>query len=133
MNWIDLQHKYAIQSDQGKFLKYSSDNKPSLDEISDVESYFYDIEAERSNILDNIMEYDFFDIEAIEKHFGKLLKTSCLQNIDILLRITAVIMLKNKPEVARAKCLETIEIKPAVLSAMPNIKNNAPPEFYYPM
>lgn len=96
MNWTELQ-KYAALTDQEKFFKYASENNVKLSGSGDSDSYFSDVADSRESVLDNIMEYDFFDIARIEELFGKMLHNSNLKNTDILLRITSVAMQKNKP------------------------------------
>jgi len=144
MNWTELK-RYASLTDINKFVKYASENKifdagQTPSEPCDPDSFFRNISESREHVLNNIMEYDFFDIEQIEELFGKTLTSSQLSNIDILLRITATTMLKKKPEETRLRrCNNADEAENAGIKqkAVDNrIKNEierTPPQFYYPM
>ena len=139
MNWTELR-RYAPLTDIKKFVKYASENKLISSESCDSDSFFCDVSESRERVLGNIMEYDVFDIEKTEELFGKTLTSSRLSNIDVLLRITAAAMLKNKPKETglreRNKIDELekpgIEWKASEIE-MKNEIERTPPQFYYPM
>ena len=139
MNWTELK-RYASLTDIKKFIKYASENMILPSESSDSDSFFCNIFESRERVLDNIMEYDFFDLDKIEQLFGKSLKNSKLSNIDVLLRITAAAMLKNKPrEIGlreRNKVSEAVKPEFECNESEIELKNDIgkkPPQFYYPM
>ena len=135
MNWTEL-GSYVPLADIRKFIKYASDNKISSTEPCDVGSYFSDMSKSRERVLGDIMEYDFFDIEKIEQLFDKTLTCSRLTNVDILLRITAAALLKNKPkETGIRESFSTDDGKKGEIEfkGSKSEPERTPPQFYYPM
>ena len=141
MNWTDLQQTYMELNDHDKFLHYASDNKADVFLEEEADSYFTDENALKDKGFADIIEYDFFDIESIEKSLEALLYSSNLENIDILLRITAVAMLKQKPQEVsvrdRAKVFDevssAVQTSSQIQSTVLEKKDTAPPELYYPI
>ena len=139
MNWTELK-QYAPLTDVKKFVKYASENRLLNSEICNPDSYFSVVSESREHVIDNIMEYDFFDMEKIEELFGTVLAGSGLTNVDVLLRITAASMLRNKPKETGLR--EYYKANEALVSEtgrkaanveMNNVTERTPPQFYYPM
>ena len=142
VNWTDLQQKYADLTDCEMFVKYATDNSKEVFNAEEAESYFAKEEVLRAACLDDIMEYDFFGIGGIESVFVAFLRSSTLSNIDILLRLTAVSMLKHMPaevsvkERARGDEVSMVMDQPpmqGITAAKSKSNNTSLPEFYYPM
>ena len=136
MNWTELKH-YAPLTDVRKFVKFASENKLQYSQSCESDSYFCIESESRERMLANIMEYDFFDIEKIEELFGKTLNISRISNVDVLLRITAAAMLRNKPKETgvRERIAGSEPSAPGIewKTEKADIKNEidrAPPQFY---
>jgi hypothetical protein len=160
MDWTDLQKNWVPLSDPDKYRKYAKENHsdPVVSERKD--SYF---ELDRGSCYDNITEYNFTNIPNIETEIRRITGMTGLQNTELLARITAVTMMKMQPEEVTARerfnAWEKIHKKTQVSlretvhtdeGSMPGTaatdvrqssgaadvspkKDNAPPDFYYPM
>jgi len=146
-------------TDKAKFYEYARENKRDLIPSGGTGSYFSVIADSHESILSDIMIYDFFSIKDIEEAFNLILGKSELKNIDQLLRVTAVVLLRNKPHevglrerlnTGTSNITETSEdfenteqdaknIKSPLIT--PNdrqppeseLQSTAPPQFFYPM
>jgi hypothetical protein len=145
MNWTDLQENWVPLSDPDKFIKYAAENPEHRIVTAPKDSYF---ESDKGTFYDNITEFDFTDIPAIEKELLRITDHSSLRNTDLLARVIAVTMMKMMPrEVSiRERFKEqnqaedksksdTINVIEPHTSGITHIKKdeNAPPDFYYPM
>lgn len=160
MDWTDLQKNWVPLSDQDKYRKYAKENHTDLAVRERKDSYF---EPDRGSCYDNITEYNFTNIPNIETEIRRITGMTSLKNTELLARITAVTMMKMQPEEVTARerftAWERVHKKnPVPLSeavhtdegsmpdnavtgakqgsgtaGVPLKKDNAPPDFYYPM
>jgi hypothetical protein len=146
MDWTDLQKHWVPLSDPDKFLKYAKENHVSRP-VAGGESYF---EADRGSFYSDIIEYDFTNIPNIKSEISRITDGSGLNNAELLALITAVTMLKMKPmevtarerfaawersgnKAAEADSVSASALRTHVAASPTEKKDDAPPDFYYPM
>jgi hypothetical protein len=142
MNWTDLQKNWVPLSDINKFRKYAKENSIESPRNNEKESYF---ESDRGAFYGNITEFDFTNISNIESEILRIMENSCLKNSELIARIIAITMMKMQPKeitvrerfnawdnpVYKEVGLPSTSHDIAEVNA--TAKNNAPPDFYYPM
>jgi hypothetical protein len=131
----ELPGEWLALSDKDKFLWYAEKYQKEFASSYEKESYF--VSNPHDSQVPDIMNYDYAYLHRIERTMREIFgKGEDCGDIELLIRMTASVLLKNKPEDIDVHWLTGEQPEPLTYQHNATIdenKSEKPADFFYPM